>query len=66
MRIREDNDEEIIHLPGFWSSIAKLAFALSIPATAAEVSKAGLAADVTKTQIEATKSVKLLKAAPIE
>jgi hypothetical protein len=33
MSIREDDDEEIIHLPGFWSSVAKFAFALSIPAT---------------------------------
>jgi hypothetical protein len=33
MSIHGEDEEEIIHLPGFWSSIAKFAFALSIPAT---------------------------------
>lgn len=33
MSIRDDNDEEIVHLPGFWTLAAKGAIAISVPAT---------------------------------
>ena len=32
MTMHTDNDKEVIHLPGFWSTMAKLTMAASIPA----------------------------------
>lgn len=33
MSIHDNNDEEIVHLPGFWTLAAKAAIALSVPGT---------------------------------
>lgn len=47
MSINDHNDEEIVRLPGFWSTAAKMAIAMSVPATFAVISL--LAWVVTKT-----------------